>query len=95
MSSAQIMCPQCRRSLNLPAQLEVMREVHKGGGGYIAFGDPDRKLPCPHCGHGIRVGDIIEGKHSPKPAGWIETLAGFAVLGLICFGLLYACSPKT
>jgi hypothetical protein len=92
MSSAQIICPHCRHSLNLPAQLEVMREVHQGGGGYIAFGDPDRQLPCPHCGHGLRVGDIIEGKHNPKPAGWGETLLGCAVLGGIILVLLYACS---
>ncbi len=94
MNSARIMCPQCRRPLTLPAQLEVIMEVHKGGGGYIAFGDPDRKQPCPHCGHGLRVGDIIEGKHSPKPAGWFETLLSFAVVGAICLGLLYACSRK-
>lgn len=92
MASAQINCPKCHQALNLPAQLEVMMEVHKGGGGYIAFGDPDRQLPCPHCGQGIRVGDIIEGKFSPKPAGWGETLLGCAVLGVIVLGVVYACS---
>lgn len=92
MASAQIICPKCHRSLALPAQLEVMREVHQGGGGYIAFGDPERRLGCPSCGHGLRVGDIIAGKHNPKPAGWIETLLGFALLGAIVLGLLYACS---
>jgi hypothetical protein len=92
MASAQIVCPQCHQALNLPAQLEVMMEVHKGGGGYIAFGDPNRKLPCPHCGHSLRVGDIIEGKHSPKPAGWGETLLSCVVLGVMVLGVLYACS---
>jgi hypothetical protein len=92
MSTARIICPKCHQSVNLPAQLEVMMEVHRGGGGYIAFGDPDRRLGCPSCGHGIRVGDIIEGKHNPKRAGWLATLFNFAFLAAIVLGVLYACS---
>jgi hypothetical protein len=94
MDAARIICPECRRALNLPPQMEILREVKKGGGGFIAFGDPDRRLACPHCGHGIRTGDIIDGKHDPKPAGWLGTLAGLAVLGLIAFGALTLCSRR-
>lgn len=69
MNSSQIICPNCQNSLNLPTHLEVMAEVHQSGGSYVAFGNPDSKLSCPQCGHGIRVGDIIEGKHTPKSKG--------------------------
>lgn len=93
MSTAQIICPGCRRAINLPPQLEVLHEVKKGGGGFVAFGDPDKKLPCPHCGHGIRTGDIIDGKHDVKPAGILETLLGFGLLALIVFGI-YSCAKR-
>jgi hypothetical protein len=90
----QIVCPKCANRLNLPPQLEILHGAHKSGGGFVAFGDPDRRLPCPHCGHGLRAGDIIEGKHDMPQQGWLETLAGFALLGLIAFGLLAYCSRR-
>ncbi len=90
----QIVCPKCVNPLDLPPQLEIVRAAHRGGGGYIAFGDPNRVLRCPHCGHGLRTGDIIEGKHDLPRQGCLETLVGFALLGLIVLGLLAFCSRR-
>jgi hypothetical protein len=88
----QIVCPHCRAALTLPAQLYVQREVHRGKGGYIAFGDPERNLACQRCGRGIKVADILAGKHDPKPPGLGATLLGYALLGALVLGLLKMCS---
>jgi len=93
MNTTQINCPECKSVINLPPQLDILHEVKKGGGGFVAFGDPNKRLPCPHCRHGIRMGDIIDGKYDPKPAGMLETLLGFGLLALIAFGI-YSCAKR-
>lgn len=93
MNPVQIQCPHCRAMINLPPQLEVLHQVKKGGGGFVAFGDPDKMLPCPHCGRGIHTGEIIDGKHDPKTS-WVDAAATLAVLALIGFGLLFFCSRR-
>jgi len=94
MSSALIICPKCKNRLNLPPQLEILHEAHKGGGGYVAFGDPDRLLPCPHCGEGLRVKDIIDGKHDMPKSGCLADVAAFGFLGLIFVAVLAYCSRR-
>ncbi len=91
MSISQINCPHCLALINLPPQMEIARDAHQGKGNYIVIADPNEKMPCPNCGRGIRVGDILERKHDPKPAGMGEILLGFGLLALIGFGV-YACA---
>jgi hypothetical protein len=80
---ATIICPTCRQALRLPPQLEVLREVHKGGGSFVAFGDPDQKLPCPYCPTTLRVRDILDGKYDPPRAKGGGILEVIFALGLL------------
>ena len=90
----KILCPHCLTRLELPAQLYVLREAHRGKGGYVVFGDANQRMPCPRCGKGIRVGDIIDGKHDPKPGGWVEKTAYLVFMGLMLLGLFAMCSNR-
>lgn len=97
MSDARIVCPNavCRRSLSLPTQLEVMREVHRGGGSYVSLNDPNQAMACPHCATAIRVVDIIAGRHDPKPTSVLKTIGElivFCVIGLILIAIIGECS---
>jgi hypothetical protein len=82
MSDNQIICPHCLHALRLPTQLEVLRNQHRGGGGYIVISDAD-ELGCPDCGKPIRVQDIISGKHDPKKKGCLGDLADLLGIGIV------------
>jgi hypothetical protein len=89
---SQLICPHCHRTLNKPPQLEVLGDIQQGGGGFIAFGDPDGHLSCPNCGFELRIGDIIDGKFDPKKAGPVATLVGYLIFIGIVVGLIAMCS---
>ena len=83
MGSSQIVCPKCRSTLNKPPQLDMLSEIKKGGGSFMAFGDPNDTLVCPACGCRIRIGDIIDGKHDASKGSWVETILTLGVLAVI------------
>lgn len=89
MSSTQIICPKCRSKLNKPPQLEVLGEVQRSGGGFIAFGDPNSSLTCPACGAQLKLADIAAGKFDvipPSSGVW----GGIVLLIVVGLGL-YQC----
>jgi tRNA(Ile2) C34 agmatinyltransferase TiaS len=96
MSAAQIICPHCKTSLNLPVELEVKRELKRSGARTISLGGPGSDLPCPKCGRPISVTDIIDGKHDPKPQstlGCLADLLGFGIV-IVIFGVVIAKCSK-
>jgi hypothetical protein len=97
MVAEHIACPRCGTVLEKPAQLFVLGAAMESNGSFVALGDPDRIMPCPACGAGLVVSDILSGKHDVGARGNAHTgqggcaeaaggLLGIAlVLGLIAF----------
>ncbi len=90
MASEYLVCPKCGTRLQKPASLQVLQEVTKSGGSFIAMGEAD-DVPCGVCGFRMAKKDIVEGKFDPPSGGVGSTLS--AIFALIALGfLLYWCS---
>lgn len=94
MNNSQIICPQCHSRLNKPPQLEVLGDIKKGGGSFMAFGNPDDMLTCPACGFKLKIQDIIDGKYDEGLKGnWLSVIFAFAFLAFIIW-LIIKCSSS-
>jgi len=68
MISEYLVCPQGKTTLNKPVQYQVLGEVTKAGGSFIAMGDSD-SVPCGICGFRCRKRRSSRANSTPQPLG--------------------------